>query len=138
MKNKKSILAILIVSFLFIFQANSISWAYRGCEADFCDGRVFKMTSQNDDDNEIIRNIEQANKEHHSDCVYDYYRKDSKLVVYCKRHGSGSNISALSTIGAASYYRGKFNKTGEFSMLLLGAIGILVSIVRAIAKKRSK
>lgn len=137
MKNKESIFAILIVSFLFIFQANSTIWAYRGCEADFCDGRVYKMTSLNDD-NETIKNIEQTNKEHHYDCVYDYYRKDSKLIVYCKKHGSGSNISALSTLGAASYYRGRFNKTGEFSMFLLGAIGILVSIVRAIAKKRSK
>lgn len=139
MNMKKSIISIVITGILFLFLSNSFLLAYRGSDADRCGRKIWddilSKSGKHDNDEKHVKSIiETVNKD--SRCQYEYTTHDGKLVVFCKTtHGSGSNRSMLNTMSVDSYYRDRFNHAGEYSFLLLGGLGLCISIFRSLKKK---
>ena len=127
---------ILVLSFVII---NVNLWAYRGSESSFCSAymreNIYINYTDNLNNDNIKRNIVEVNtKSNIRDCIYDYAEHNSELIVFCKKHGSGSNKSMLDNLSSDSYYKNRFNHTAGICAFSLFIIGLALAIIRSTLK----
>lgn len=140
MKNTKLHFALTVICILLLFMTSSGVWAYRGCEADRCRNKRENLHYSSDNIDEVIKNIKiENNKQGLDGCVFDYFMNDDfEIVVFCRKHGSGSNSYMLSNMSVDSYFGERFNKTAFYCMCFLFPLAVLTSIVRSFKKKRNQ
>ena len=130
----------IIISILFFVIIGGTIWAYRGSTASHCDyyitDKIYNRYRDEQTIEEIKKSIEKANKEpRYHGCKYDYAVHNSKIIVYCKSHGSAHNISILESLSSRSYFGSRFNHTAGLCTTIMIVMGIVFAIIRLVKER---
>ena len=131
-------LIILLITVLCVYVINGRVWAYRGSAAGRCSAFISKNFNIDRNNLEKIKKeIETVNKKLGPDgCQYDY-TEHNFVFIFCRKHGSGSNIRILDSLSFKSYSKDRFNP-GSSYLFGLGLLGIVIAVIRSVLKNLKK
>ncbi len=131
----------IFISILFLVIISGTIWAYRGSAASHCSyyisDKIYNRYREEKTIEQIKESVEKANKDpnHSSSCKYDYAVHNGEIIIYCKTHGSGNNISILSSLSSNSYFGSRFNHTAGLCTAIMIIMGFVFSIIRLVKER---